>query len=53
MIISNLKVYDLEESVIYEAEAEHTIQMIEYVDTDFCVTVADLKKQTIEQVWVE
>ena len=46
-------VYDLEENVIYEAEAAHTIQMIEYVDTDFCVTVADLEKQTIEQVWVE
>ena len=46
-------VYDLEENVIYEADAKYSIKMIEYVDTDFCVTVANLEKQTIEQVWVE
>lgn len=46
-------VYDLEGSVIYQPDAEHTINMIEYVDKDFCVTIADLEHQNPEQVWVE
>lgn len=46
-------VYDLDENVIYQPDAEHTINMIEYIDADFCVTIADLEHQNPEQVWVE
>lgn len=46
-------VYDLDGNVIYQADSEHTVNMIEYVETDFCVTIADLEHQNPEQVWVE
>ena len=46
-------VYDLEGNVIYQPDADHTINMIEYVDKDFCVTIADSEHQNPEQVWVE
>ena len=46
-------VYDLEKTVIYQPDADHTINMIEYVDKDFCVTIADMEHQNPEQVWVE
>ena len=46
-------VYDLEGKVIYQPDADHTINMIEYVEKDFCVTIADMNHQNPEQVWVE
>lgn len=46
-------VYDLAGKVIYQPDTEHTINMIEYVDKDFCVTIANLEHQNPEQVWVE
>lgn len=46
-------VYDLEGNVIYQPDSAHTINMIEYVDKDFVVTIADLEHQNPEQVWVE
>ena len=46
-------VYDLEGNVVYKPDEAHTINMIEYVDKDFCVTIADLEHQNPEQVWVE
>ncbi len=46
-------VYDLDGTVIYQPDSEHTVNMIEYVETDFCVTIADLEHQNPEQVWVE
>lgn len=44
-------VYDLAGNVIYQVEAEHTINMIEYIETEFYVTVSVEDSQ--EQVWVE
>lgn len=46
-------VYDLAGNVIYQPDSAHTVNMIEYVETDFCVTIADLEHQNQEQVWVE
>lgn len=46
-------VYDLDGNVIYQPDADHTINMIEYVEKDFCVTIADSEHQNPEQVWVE
>ena len=46
-------VYDLESNVIYQPDADRTINMIEYVDKDFCVTIADMEHQNPEQVWVK
>ncbi len=46
-------VYDLEGNVIYQPDSEHTVSMIEYVDTDFLITVTDLQHQNPKQVWSE
>ena len=46
-------VYNLEGNIIYQPDETHRIQMIEYVDRDFCVTIVDLEHQNPEQVWVE
>jgi len=46
-------VYDLDENIIYQPDTEHIVNMIEYVDKDFCVTIVDLERQNPEQVWVE
>lgn len=46
-------VYDLAGNVIYQPDSAHTVNMIEYVDREFMVTIADLEHQNPEQVWVE
>ena len=46
-------VYDLSGNVIYQPDSEHIIDMIEYVEKDFLVTIADFEHQNQEQVWVE
>lgn len=46
-------VYDLNGNVIYQPDSEHTITMIEYVETDFCVAIEDLEKENPQQIWIE
>lgn len=46
-------VYDLYDNVIYEAEEDTLIRMIEYVEKDFKVTITDKNHENPQELWIE
>lgn len=44
-------VYDYEGNIIFEANEEQIISMIEYVVEDFMITVTDLNYENPEEIW--
>ena len=46
-------VYDYEGNIIFEANEEQIISMIEYVVEDFMITVTDLNYENPEEIWIE
>lgn len=46
-------VYDLNGSIIYEADESKRIHMIEYVDKDFKITITDPDQENPQEVWIK
>lgn len=46
-------VYDLDGTIIYQAEDSRLISMIEYVAEDFMVTVTNLNYENPEEIWIK
>lgn len=46
-------VYDYDGNIIFEANEDQTISMIEYVVEDFMITVTDLNYENPEEIWIE
>ena len=47
------KVFDLEGNIVFQAEQDKHISVIEYVGSDFMVTVTDLQYENPNQIYVE
>ena len=45
-------VYDLLGNVIYDAGEVNLISMIEYVEKDFKVSITDLNRENLQEVWI-